>query len=216
MSGCAHMSPADSCAACAPEKLRAALASAEKAEAELARRPSREQLLEWRGIASEDACRACDASGHAQDYGHGARNQTLDDPGPCRACWGTGSILRAAYIRDRIEKAETNYRFMVEHAADAKLDGYRALGERAAAAEERAEKAEAERDDAIRRVAELNKHIDEFVALFNRYLDALTVLRALYARLNDEWDSHLEHTLRPGTEGAADSWRRIRRDVETP
>jgi hypothetical protein len=33
------------------------------------------------------------------------------------------------------EKAEANYRFMVERAADEKLDGYRALGERAAAAE---------------------------------------------------------------------------------
>ena len=51
------------------------------------------------------------------------------------------------YPRDalaRAEKAEANYRFMVERAADEKLDGYRELGARAAAAEERAEKAESD------------------------------------------------------------------------
>lgn len=37
--------------------------------------------------------------------------------------------------RDRAEKAEENYRFMVENAADQKLDGYRDLAARAAAAE---------------------------------------------------------------------------------
>lgn len=42
----------------------------------------------------------------------------------------------------RAEKAEANYRFMVERAADQKLDGYRELGARAAAAEERADNAE--------------------------------------------------------------------------
>lgn len=54
-------------------------------------------------------------------------------------------------LRARAEKAErerdearANYAFMVERAADQKLDGYRELGARAAAAEERAEKAELE------------------------------------------------------------------------
>ena len=47
-------------------------------------------------------------------------------------------------LRARAEKAEADYRFMVERAADQKLDGYRELGARAASAEERAEKAEAE------------------------------------------------------------------------
>ncbi len=44
----------------------------------------------------------------------------------------------------RAETAEKNYNWMVEHAADEKLDGYRELGQRAADAEERAEKAEGE------------------------------------------------------------------------
>lgn len=46
-------------------------------------------------------------------------------------------------LRERAEKAEANYRFMVERAADEKLDGYRELGSKCAALEERAEKAEA-------------------------------------------------------------------------
>lgn len=37
--------------------------------------------------------------------------------------------------RERAEKAEANYRFMVERAADQRLDGYRELGQRAAYAE---------------------------------------------------------------------------------
>jgi hypothetical protein len=44
----------------------------------------------------------------------------------------------------RLAKAEAGYRFMVEHAVDQKLDGYRELGMRLCAAVERAEKAEAE------------------------------------------------------------------------
>lgn len=54
------------------------------------------------------------------------------------------------------EAAEKNYRWMVEHAADQKLDGYRELAsklcaaeERAEAAEKRAEKAEAHTQRAI-------------------------------------------------------------------
>lgn len=38
-------------------------------------------------------------------------------------------------LRERSETAESNYQFMVDRAADAKLDGYRELGERAARAE---------------------------------------------------------------------------------
>lgn len=55
----------------------------------------------------------------------------------------------------RAEKAERNYQFMVDRAADEKLDGYRELGQRAADAErdkdaalQRAETAEHERDEA--------------------------------------------------------------------
>lgn len=55
-----------------------------------------------------------------------------------------GLRARVAELEQRAEKAEANYRFMVERAADAKLEGYRELGQRAAAAEQRAERAEAE------------------------------------------------------------------------
>ncbi len=43
----------------------------------------------------------------------------------------------------RAEKAEADYQFMVDRAADEHLDGYRELGAKCAALEERAEKAEA-------------------------------------------------------------------------
>lgn len=53
-----------------------------------------------------------------------------------------GAEHRERLLVERLEReineravVETNYRHMVEHAADAKLDGYRELGARAAAAE---------------------------------------------------------------------------------
>lgn len=54
--------------------------------------------------------------------------------------------LRAevARLKARAEKAEANYAFMVEHAANEKLDGYRELGARAAAAENEADGLRAE------------------------------------------------------------------------
>ena len=48
--------------------------------------------------------------------------------------------------RERADKAEQNYRFMLEKAADKSLDGYRELASKVLANEIRAEKAEAERD----------------------------------------------------------------------
>jgi hypothetical protein len=42
----------------------------------------------------------------------------------------------------RVERAEANYRFMVERAADEKLDGYRELAASVLAATQRAERAE--------------------------------------------------------------------------
>jgi len=45
-------------------------------------------------------------------------------------------------LRAECDEAQANYRFMVERAADEKLDGYRELGARAAAAEN-------ERDEAL-------------------------------------------------------------------
>ena len=73
-----------------------------------------------------------------------ARHDTLADVS--RKCIATAE-------RER-DEARANYAFMVERAADQKLDGYRELGARAAAAEERAEKAERERDA-------LRHHYDE-------------------------------------------------------
>lgn len=75
---------------------------------------------------------------------------------------------RIAELEKRAETAEANYRFMVERAADAKLDGYRELGERAAAAEN-------ERDDLRKRIKELKSQLaDERDqrAWFARYHEA--------------------------------------------
>lgn len=62
----------------------------------------------------------------------------------------------------RADEAEKNYRFMVERAADQKLDGYRELGSRAAAAENG-------RDDLARRLAAA----DERIAILVEANDAL-------------------------------------------
>ena len=83
-----------------------------------------------------------------------AKHDTLADVS--RACIATTE-------RER-DEARANYAFMVKRAADQKLDGYRELGARAAAAEERAERAERERDEAraeLRRLALLGLERDE-------------------------------------------------------
>ena len=49
-----------------------------------------------------------------------------------------------AAMTERAAKAEENYQFMVDRAADQKLDGYRELGQRAADAENRADRLTAE------------------------------------------------------------------------
>lgn len=49
---------------------------------------------------------------------------------------------REAILSAQRDNAEANYRFMVERAADERLDGYRELGQRAAQAKQRAEAAE--------------------------------------------------------------------------
>ena len=67
-------------------------------------------------------------------------------------CWHCATI--------RAEKAEANYKFMVERAADEKLDGYRKLGTRAAAAEE-------ERDKAIARAETAEQVMQAVQALHN-------------------------------------------------
>ena len=50
----------------------------------------------------------------------------------------------ARQIERELVEVQKNYQFMVDRAANEKLDGYRELGAKAAAAEERAEKAERE------------------------------------------------------------------------
>lgn len=52
-----------------------------------------------------------------------------------RSCETCDLLRELDAMRARAEKAEANYRWMVEHAADQNLDGYRELGARAAAAE---------------------------------------------------------------------------------
>lgn len=59
-------------------------------------------------------------------------------------------------LHERAEKAEANYRWMVERAADQRLDGYRELGARCAALEaERDAAADAERARIAARIKEL-------------------------------------------------------------
>ena len=70
----------------------------------------------------------------------------------CHQCAASGYTFRGGYIEDEAgdrwwsqellakveqerDEARANYQFMVERAADQKLDGYRELGARAAAAE---------------------------------------------------------------------------------
>lgn len=69
----------------------------------------------------------------------------------------------------RAEKAEANYAFMVERAADQRLDGYRMLGERAAAAENAYDDARRERNAAQADAAAMRSWADEA-------FDALTTM----------------------------------------
>lgn len=94
-----------------------------------------------------------------------------------------GLRARVAELEQRAEKAEANYRFMVERAADEKLDGYRELGQRAAAAEQRAERAEAE-------VAELRLELDAAQEHIHAGDECITSLHDDLARVADivrEW-----------------------------
>ncbi len=55
------------------------------------------------------------------------------------AAWQEGFEAGRASRDAEVAEAQANYRFMVERAADQKLDGYRELGARLAASEERAD-----------------------------------------------------------------------------
>ncbi len=75
----------------------------------------------------------------------------LDGGAVCGDCDGhelfegriTALEQERAELQRRLGESESNYAFMVERAADARLDGYRELGQRAANAETRADQAEA-------------------------------------------------------------------------
>ena len=83
-------------------------------------------------------------------------------------------LARTAALVTERDTARGNYRWMVEHAADEKLDGYRELGARAA-------KAEQEREDVLRfakslaeKVRRVQAHIEAGGA--NEELTVATVL----------------------------------------
>ena len=69
--------------------------------------------------------------------GHGLRNAELIARAPEDL---QALIDEVRALRERAEKAEANYAFMVERAANQRLDGYRELGARAAAAENEADR----------------------------------------------------------------------------
>jgi hypothetical protein len=64
---------------------------------------------------------------------------------PCETCTAVGDVaeLRCELAERTAERdeARSNYQWMVDHAADQRLDGYRELGARAAAAENERDKA---------------------------------------------------------------------------
>lgn len=83
---------------------------------------------EWCGECWGDESHVCPSAYHARGFADGS------------APW----VAWADHETARADAAEANYRFMVERAADARLDGYRELAARAATAER-------ERDDAVAR-----------------------------------------------------------------
>ena len=85
--------------------------------------------------------------------------------------------------RARAKKAEANYQFMVNRAADEKLDGYRELGARAADAERRADQASA----ATREAHKWGEHYERLWKAADAELERL---RRENQRLLEEHDEH--------------------------
>ena len=112
-----------------------------------------------------------------------ARHDTLADVS--RKCIATAE-------RER-DEARANYAFMVERAADQKLDGYRELGARAAAAEERAERAERERDEALRRRTRAER-VGEAVIEWASRQTAELITEYAKALERHDWKPHAELT----------------------
>lgn len=100
----------------------------------------------------------------------------------CREDFEVGvSLQRAHRYLDAVDEARANYRFMVERAADSKLDGYRELGQRAAEAEN-------QRDEHARTCARLREENTENEELLRQireeigaawFADGVGVLEAL-------------------------------------
>lgn len=100
------------------------------------RRPMRERVykpLEFRSLTGEDV-----AEHYAELW-----QFALDDTGGVSESFSDialrlrhGARAACKRLREERDEARGHYRWMVEHAADQKLDGYRELGARAAAAED--------------------------------------------------------------------------------
>ncbi len=85
--------------------------------------------------------------------------------------WQEGFEAGGASRQAEVEEARANYRFMVERAADQKLDGYRELGARLAASEERADVLRAqlaEKEAECERLRRICEYAAEVVAAHGR------------------------------------------------
>jgi len=100
----------------------------------------------WRFLVPSLGCMGCERARLEEEV---ARLRRLLPPQTERGAWpGEGSwavfaekvVAERDALRERAEKAEANYAFMVERAANQHLDGYRELGARAAAAENEADR----------------------------------------------------------------------------
>jgi hypothetical protein len=103
-----------------------------------------------------DVCKSCGA----------VKNN--DHIGPSWCSGRPTARAEANTLREQVERltrerdeARANYAFMVERAADQRLDGYRELGARAAAAENNADKLATQLDEALESLEGLEAHIRE-------------------------------------------------------
>ena len=98
--------------------------------------------------------------------------------------------------RNRAEKAEKNYQFMVDRAANENLDGYRELGAKCASLEERAEKSEAQvkmlveaLEEPMKRINNIKKNSTGEPSVWNVIRitgDEIKVLQEALAKIKEE------------------------------
>lgn len=125
-------------------ELKPLIAAARRAEeAERERCAALKEMAKARGLAQDAQLRV--------DFLVLDREEQAEERGGQFAKLWEG--LKAAV--KRAEKAEANYRFMVERAANEKLDGYRELGERAAKAENERDSMRLRAEQAERELAKL-------------------------------------------------------------